>query len=333
MSDKSGDGDEFDQGGTALHPVLDIRIASFLSARRRAGLKSPHALSVREARAAFAAIQANTRLVARARVDDLTVENVRGGRLALRIVRPLEQGSPYPAVVYLHGGCWVMGHASDYDRLLRHLAVHARAALVFVNYTLAPEARHDTQVEQAYAAVEYVSRHERDLDLDASRLTIAGDCTGAGMAAQVALLAKSRRGPDLAFQLLICPTFGSPRDTAVQQGVPGEWLRSSDIRRRMRAARVGSADPTVGVLRVARCSIEELNDLPEALVIVAEHDVARDDGEDYARRLIEAGVPATSTRYVGAIHDFVVLNAIADAPTSRRALEQSVEALRSALYG
>jgi acetyl esterase len=222
-----------------------------------------------------------------------------------------------------------MGDAAAYDRFVRELATGAQAAVVFVDYSLAPEAQYPVQVEQAYAALDSVVRHAETLQLDASRVVVAGDCAGGTLAAAVALMAKARRGPEIAFQLLLYPVLAEPK---VTEEPDVGWLTAEQLRNRIdEAFPKGAARHEITAFPL-NASVLQLNDLPEALVLVAEHDITRDDAEAYARRLTEAGVTVTCTRYIGAIHDFMVLDALADSALARGATAQAIEAAHRALY-
>ncbi|MBR0695642.1 alpha/beta hydrolase fold domain-containing protein [Bradyrhizobium lablabi] len=225
-----------------------------------------------------------------------------------------------------------MGDARTYDRLLRELATGVRAAVVFTEFGLVPELPYFEQLEQAYAALTFMAGNAGQLGLDASRIALAGDCTGAGAATSLALLAKRRRGPELAFQLLLYPVVRPPLGNAGSGAKDRWWFTGDALSKRVNQAfppGMPHQDPIVCPLYATPL---QLNDLPEAMVLVAECDVACEDGEEYARRLREAGVSVICVRYNGAIHDFMLLNVLAESPAARSALSQAIEALRGALY-
>jgi acetyl esterase len=249
----------------------------------------------------------------------------------VRIVRPRDAGGKLPVVIYCHGGGWTYGDAETHDRLIRELAVGANAALVFVAYDLAPQAQYPVAIEQAYAATLYVAEHGDELNVDAMRLAIAGDCVGGTIAAAVTLLARQRRGPKIDLQVLICPVTDARCDTdSYRRFANGPWLTKAAM---VQVWNAWLPDPAMRAEPTAvplRATLEQLANLPDALVIVAESDVTRDEGECYARKLSDAGVRVTSVRYNGTIHDFVVLNALADTPAARGAIAQIVGALGAA---
>jgi acetyl esterase len=237
-----------------------------------------------------------------------------------------------PVVLYFHGGGWISGNKETHDRLVREIANGANVAVVLVDYTLAPHAKHPFQVEQAYAATQYVAEVGEALGLDGSRIAVAGDGAGGNIAAVVALMAKERRGPPIRFQLLFYPVTDDLSDNASYKAFgEGPWLTALTMRYFLQAAYPKELRQTSYAFPL-KASVDQLKGLPETLVIVAECDVLRDEGEAYARKLAKAGVRVTSTRYNGTIHDFVMLNALAHTGPTRAAITQANAALRSALY-
>ena len=268
-----------------------------------------------------------------AEIENKTIPGGPNGEISIQIVKP--QGSDnktLPVVMYFHGGGWVLGGFDTHERLLRELANGADAAIVFVSYTPSPEAKYPIPVEEAYAATKWVAENGQTLNLDSSRLVVAGDSVGGNMATVVALLAQERGGPHITFQLLFYPVTDANFDTtSYLKYQEGYWLTreamkwfwdnylSNDTNRK---------EPTVSPLQA---SIDQLSKLPPALIIVGENDVLRDEGEAYAHKLMQAGVPTTATRYLGTIHDFVMLNTITDTPAPRGAIDQASHTLKEVL--
>jgi len=315
-------------------PSLDAAIERFLRQLAAQGGPPLHALSPEEARAALAGVQTGQGPRFEADSEDCTISAGPTGEIALRIVRPRDHADPLPVVLYFHGGGWVLGDRETHDRLVREIAVGARAAVVFVEYARAPEARYPVAVEQAYAATAWVADNGASIRVDPSRLAVAGDGVGGNLVAAVTLLAKERRGPPIRFQVLFYPVTDADVETAsYEQFARGPWLTRAamewfwDSYAPDRAAR---SAPTVAPLRA---SLDQLRGLPPALVITAEVDVLRDEGEAYAHKLLAAGVPVTAVRYLGAIHDFVLLNPIARSLPTRAAIAQATAALRAAFAG
>ncbi|MGH6680022.1 MAG: alpha/beta hydrolase, partial [Bradyrhizobium sp.] len=212
------------------------------------------------------------------------------------------------------------------------IARGTRAAVIFVEFSRSPEARYPIAIEEAYAATKYVAENGSTLSLDGTRLAVVGDGAGANIAAAVALMAKARRGPKISFQALLYPvidaSFASGSYAAFQNG---PWLTKAAMEWFWDAYLPDETSREAITATPLSAMVDQLRGLPAALVVTAESDVVRDEGEAYARKLSEAGVRTTCTRYIGTIHDFLVLNAIADAPAARGAIEQINAALRNAL--
>jgi len=254
------------------------------------------------------------------------------GSVRLRIVRPEGVSEALPAVVYVHGGGWIFGDVDTHDRMIREIAVGARVALFFVDYERSPEARYPLAIEQVYAVIKYLAEHGEHLAADPARLAIVGDGVGGNMAAAVTLLAKQRRGPKIDVQVLFYPSVASTFDTgSYALFANGPWLTKRAMESFWNAYLPDVAMRVQITAAPLNASIDQLVGLPDALVIVAENDVLRDEGERYARRLARAGVRVTSTRYNDTIHDFVMLNALADTPATRGAIAQTNAFLRSIL--
>ena len=248
------------------------------------------------------------------------------GELPVRIYTP-EGEPPFPIVVFFHGGGWVVGTLDTYDPLCRALAAATPAVVVSVDYRLAPEHRWPAAVEDAYAATEWASRNAAALGGVQHRLAVAGDSAGGNLAAVVALGARDRGGPAIAFQLLVYPALDAAGDTASWREYADGYHLTADGMRWYWDHYLGGADgaaPDASPLRAAF-----VGGLPPALVIGAEYDILRDEGEAYAARLAEAGVDASASRHAGVVHGFVRWRAVTGAAGD--ALQEAATALRSAL--
>lgn len=255
------------------------------------------------------------------------------GSTRIRVIRPAGAIGTLPVVVYVHGGGWVLGDKETHDRLVREIAVGANAVVVFVDYDRSPESRFPVAIEQSYAVTRYVAEHAAEFGADPTRLAIAGDSVGGNMAAVVALLAKERGGPRIAAQVLLYPvTDASMSSASYGEFAEGPWLTAKAMawfwdQYLPDASKRGDihASPL-------RASLDQLRGLPQALVLVDENDVLRDEGEAYADKLAQAGVRVTSLRYNGTIHDFMLLNPIAETPAVRAAVDQTSSYLRTVLH-
>ena len=314
----------------ADQPTLELHTQQFVDGL--AGAPPIYSLSPDQARSVLVQVQSIPVGKPSAKIEDTAFPVGPTGSVPVRIVRPADAVGVLPAVIYIHGGGWILGDRNTHDRLVREIAVGAGAAVVFVDYDRSPEARYPVAIEQAYAATCYLADHSADLRIDPSRLAVAGDSVGGNMAAALTLMARQRRGPKIAFQVLFYPVTDADFDTAsYTRFADGPWLTKRAMEWFWDAYLPDAAARKQPTATPLNASLDELAGLPEALVVVDENDVLRDEGEAYARRLSDAGVRATSTRYNGTIHDFVMLNALADTPATRGAIAQAVAALRGAL--
>jgi acetyl esterase/lipase len=290
-------------------------------------------LGPEKGRAAVREVQAGDVPRPAAGIEELTVAGGPGGEVSLRIVRPAGLTGTLPVVLYIHGAGWVFGDADTHDRLVRELATRAGAAAVFVNYTRSPEARYPVAVEECYAALRWIAAEGRDKDLDPYRVAIAGDSVGGNMAAAVTLLAKQRGGPALAGQLLYYPVTDASFDTdSYRQFATGYWLRRESMKWFWDQYTTSAADREQSTCSPLRATVQELAGLPRALVVVAEADVLRDEGEAYAARLRSAGVDVTAVRYQGIIHDFVLVDFLRDTNAAKAATAQGGAFLHEVLH-
>jgi acetyl esterase len=267
-----------------------------------------------------------------ATVEDSTFPVGPTGSVRIRIVRPQPANGLLPVVFHLHGGGWILGDRYTHDRMTRELAVGAQAAVVFVDYDRSPEVRYPIAIEQAYSSMLYTVEHAQSLRVDASRMAIVGDSAGGNMAAALTLMAKARRGPRLTLQVLFYPVTDANFETdSYNKFSRGPWLTKEAMQWFWDAYlpdQSARQQPLATPLK-----IEQMRRLPEAFVAVDENDVLRDEGEAYARKLMQAGVRVTSVRYNGTIHDFVMLNAISETPAARSAIAHASAAFRAAFYG
>jgi acetyl esterase len=262
-------------------------------------------------------------------IEDLMIADGPSAQVALRILRPENTHTPLPVIVHIHGAGWVFGSTQTHDRLVRELAVGAGAAVVFPVYRLCPEVRYPTALEECYMVARWVARRGQEHGLDAQRLAVAGDSVGGNMAAAVTLLSRERGGPDIRLQLLFYPVTDASFDTAsYHQFAEGYHLRRDAMMwcwdqytRHPSERKEITASPL-------RASVEQLQGLPPALIITAEADVLRDEGEAYANKLRAAGVRVTAVRFQGTIHDFVMLNALAQSTAARGAIALATAWLR-----
>jgi acetyl esterase len=252
-----------------------------------------------------------------------------GQTVKLYIMKP-ERVSEKPGVLlFIHGGVWIVGNFENHQSLLRDLVVGSGQVGVFVEYTPLPKAEFPTQLDECYAALKWVAGHAGELGADGSRIAVAGNSVGGNMAAALSLMSKDRTGPRISYQVLFIPATDASVDTdSYHEYGTGRFLARAfmkygwdlyvpDVKARN--------NPYVSPLRAG---VDELKGLPPALVITAENDPLRDEGEAYARKLKDAGVDVDAVRYNGTIHDFVLLNALRHVPSTEAAIEQATEGVR-----
>jgi len=264
--------------------------------------------------------------------EDRTLHVDFRGDIRIRIVRPQESVSQkLPVAMYFHGGGWILGSTDTHDRIMRDLAHGAQCALFFVDYDRSPEVQYPVAIEQAYEATKCVFQNAKELNVDPKRIALIGDGVGGNMATVVSILAKKRKGPKIAKQILFYPVTDSNFLAAsYDQFAEGYFLTREtmkwywdnylpDLRAR--------AETTAAPLRA---TLDELSGVAPALITTNEYDVVRDEGEAYARKLAIAGVPVTAVRMLGMIHDNLILGDIADSPGARAATELAIAHLRAA---
>lgn len=318
--------------GHPAKPILDYLNQALINRLAADGGPPIYTLTPEEARSVLLRAQSCSVRKPDAEVKDWTV-NSGPYALRLRTFRPHAAIDRGPVIIYFHGAGWVMGDSTTHDRLVRELAVGANAMLVFVDYDRAPEHRYPIAIEEAYVATCYVSGHAAEFGVDAATLAVAGDSAGGNMATVVALLSKQRSGPAIAGQLLFYPVTNADFETgSYKQFADGPWLTRAAMQwfwDQYLPDHSLRKNPTASPLLA---SPEQLAGLPPALIITVENDVLRDEGEAYGRKLIEAGVEVVTTRYNGTIHDFVMLNALAQAAPTRAAIAQAVGFLNSMVH-
>ncbi|MTI29643.1 alpha/beta hydrolase [Xanthovirga aplysinae] len=307
---------------------LEPKVREFLRHVATLGWSSVHELPEAEARQLFTDLQASGEEGLPAEIEDKQIRSEER-EISIRVIKPLKSKGLLPVVMFFHGGGWIMGNALTHDRLLRKIANGAGVAVVFVNYSLSPEVHFPVANEEAYAATKWISTHGESLGLNPRKIAVAGDSAGGNMATVVTMMAKERKGPKISFQLLFCPVTDASCDTPSYHRFAFGYLSNIEDSIRMWDAYVPDKKlrslPLVSPLRASK---EQLQNLPPALIITAECDILRDEGEAYAKKLNEAEVIVTATRYLGTIHSFMLFKPIANTQSSQAAIAQSINALK-----
>ncbi|WP_406439773.1 alpha/beta hydrolase [Streptomyces sp. NBC_01613] len=317
-------------GTTAPRPVLEPAAQAFAEATAN----PPYLFDLGPAEGRKTVDEVQSGDIAKPAVDEewITVPGGPTGSVRARVVRPAGATGTLPVIVYIHGAGWVFGNAHTHDRLVRELAVGTGAAVVFPEYDLSPEARYPVAIEQNYAVAKWVVEHGASKDLDGSRIAAAGDSVGGNMTAALTLMAKQRGDVPLVAQVLFYPVTDAAFDTgSYHQFAEGYFLRRDAMQWFWDQYTTDEAERAQITASPLRATTEQLTGLPPALVVTGEADVLRDEGEAYANKLREAGVPVTAVRYQGIIHDFVMLDALRGTHAAEAAISQAIATLRAAL--
>ena len=300
---------------------------AFLEALAKGGGQPMETLAPADARQVLVGAQSGAKLPA-ADVSEKTII-VDGKPLKLNIVRPAGAKGVLPAFIFVHGGGWILGDFPTHERFVRDLVTDSGAVAVFVNYTPSPEARYPVAINEIYAATKWVAENGAQINVDGKRLAITGNSVGGSMATVVALMAKAKGGPALRAQVLFWPvTNANFENTSYDQYANDHFLTKNMMKWFWDAYTTDPKQRQEIYASPLLATTEQLKGLPPTLVQTAEKDVLRDEGEAYARKLDAAGVNVVATRYNGMIHDFGLLNVLADLPATRAALHQASEELK-----
>jgi acetyl esterase len=311
---------------TTLEPTTKTFIDSL------AGVPPLYTLSAAAAHQVLTDLQSKPVPLRPADIEDAVWPVGPTGSTRVRIVRPKGATEVLPVLLYCHGGGWVLGDTITHDRLVRELAEGIHATVIFPDYINSPQAKYPTQNEQSYATMVYAVEHAKELRIDPSRLAIAGDSVGGNMSAAITLMAKARRGPKINYQVLLYPLvdYLSSRPS-YKKFADGPWLITKTMKWMFDLQGLDGTEKDITAYPL-RASVEQLRGLPDALIIT-DDDILQDEGEEYAAKLGLAGVRVTAVRYNGTIHDFAMLNPLAETPAARGAINQTIAALRSVMHG
>lgn len=255
------------------------------------------------------------------------------GTIGVRVLRPSHVAGPLPAVVYLHGDGWAAGDSRSHARIVSRLAVGTPAVLIVPEFAPSPAARHPVALEQTYAAVRWIHEAGARHGVDPRRVAVAGDSTGATLGIGLVLLSLRRNEFRFAQLVAVTPVIDPALDTPSAEEFAEGYLLHRDHLLAHWDGYLGDGDRTDPTISALHASAADLAKFPPTLVITAEADVARDEGEAFAARLRQEGVTTTAVRYEGTIHGFPVLDALARSSAARAATAQAVAALATALHG
>lgn len=255
-----------------------------------------------------------------------------GEEVRIHITKPQGAKQNAPVFVFIHGGGWVLGDYPTHRRLVRDLVVSSGAVAVFPDYDPSPESQYPVAINQVYATLKWVAANGDEIGVNGKNLAVVGNSVGGNMTASVVLMAKEKNGPSIKLQVMLWPVTdanfdtGSYRELGEQRFLTrnmmiwfwDNYLPNKNARREIYASPL-------------QATLDQLKGLPPTLIQTAENDVLRDEGEAYARKLDEAGVSVTLTRYQGLIHDYGLLNPLAEIPAVKTALLQAGAVIKEVL--
>ncbi|MCD7897071.1 MAG: alpha/beta hydrolase [Planctomycetaceae bacterium] len=315
---------------TQEKPKLFAETQDYVDESEAKGAPPVNMLSPETVRENFVQSQTST-VVPMPEVDmkDIELEAGPTGTVPVRIVRPKGSTGNLPAVLYLHGGGWVTGGRETHDRLIREIAHEGGVAVVFPDYGLAPEHPYPVALEQCYAVFEEMCRSADEFGINTDGFILMGDSAGGNLATVIAMLAHERGGPRALAQILFYPVV----DTQMNTDSYSAFSDGPLLTKKAMAWYFDNYIPDKNRREERNVSPlyardEDLEALPPTLIITAENDPLRDEGEDYARRLDELGVDVACFRLIGAVHDFAVLNSLANTASTRIAITLAVETMK-----
>jgi acetyl esterase len=261
-------------------------------------------------------------------VEDKMIE----GEIRLKVVRPSAEKKITPALLFIHGGGWVLGSFKTHEHLCKTLSHLTQSTLIFVDYPLSPEARFPAALEQAVRTLKYLSEKPQEFNIDPSRLAIVGDSVGGNMSIAATLLNKERNGPKIKAEVLFYPVTSSDMNTAsYEQFADGPWLTRASMEYFWAAYEKDPEARRSYLLSPLNATEEQLKDFPPTLLITDENDVLRDEGEEFARKLTKAGVDVQGVRMLSTVHDFAMLNPLASTPAALTAIKMAAGFLKTLL--
>lgn len=257
-------------------------------------------------------------------IEDTIFTTEKFGEVPVRFIRPEGSSEKLPVIFYIHGAGWVFGSAKTHDKLVRELAVRTHSVVVFPEYTLSPEAKYPTAIEQNYDVLQQLKDISHEKNLDIHKLTVAGDSVGGNMATVMTIMTKQRNGLPINQQLLYYPVTNAEFDTeSYHQFAENYFLAKEGMQWFWDQYTTDANERDEITASPLKASVEELKGLPSAMILNAEADVLRDEGEAYANKLRETGVEVTHMRFQGIIHDFVMVNSMDQTNATRAAMDIS----------
>ncbi len=316
----------------ATDPHLDAGTKAFLKVLNAPGGQPLESLSPEEARKVLIGAQASVKVDVSGIDETEKTITQDGYTVKLNIVRPQGVKGKLPVFIFIHGGGWVLGDYPTHKRFVRDLVVETGFASVFVNYSPSPEAKYPQAVNEIYAATKWVSEHGDEINVDGKNLAVVGNSVGGNMTAVTALKAIENNGPKIKALVLFWPIVDSDFDTETYRLYGKDHFLTNSMMKWMYDLYAPDLNKRNEIYSTPlKATLEQLKDFPPTLIQVAENDVLRDEGEAFGRKLEQAGVTVTTVRYNGMIHDFGLLNALANLPTTKSMITHASAELKKYL--
>jgi acetyl esterase len=310
---------------------LTVEVRHFLDTVNIDGV-AIETLPIEEAQQALVKTQASVKVDLSGVEVTEKIINSDGYRIILNVIRPVGVKERLPVFVFMHGGGWVLGDFPTHQRLVRDLVILSGMACVFVNYARTPETQYPKAVNQNYAATKWVAEHGDYINVDGRRLAVIGNSVGGNMAAVTSLIAKEKKGPKIKLQILMWPVVDANFETESYKQYGEQRFLTTSMMKWMFDLYLPDLSKREDIhVSPLNATVEQLKGLPPTLIQVAENDILRDSAEAFGRKLNDAGVPVTTVRYNGVIHDFGLLNGLATLPQTRSALLQAAAELKKYL--
>ncbi|MFT3822785.1 MAG: alpha/beta hydrolase [Chitinophagaceae bacterium] len=315
----------------ATDPAIEVQTKVFLKALNTSGGKPMETMQPADARKVLEGAQISVKAdVSGVEISEKTITQD-GVTVKLFITRPAGVTGVLPAFMFFHGGGWVIGDFPTHQRFIRDLVVYSGAVAVHAEYSRAPEAKYPVAVNECYAATKWVAEHGKEINVDGSRLAVVGNSAGGNLAAATALMCKDKKGPALKYQVLFWPVTDANFETVSYNQYATDRFLTRNMMKWFWNNYIPENQRNEIYASPLRATTEQLKGLPPTLVQTAENDVLRDEGEAYGRKLNEAGVPVSAVRYLGMIHDYGLLNPLAELPEVQSALFYAASELKKAL--
>ena len=315
----------------SVDPHLSPAVKAFLTPLNAPGPPA-ESLSEQDARNLLINLQASVKVDLSGIDESEKTITQDGYTIKLTIVRPKGNKNKLPLFIFTHGGGWVLGDYPTHKRLVRDLVVASEHVAVFVHYTLSPEAHYPQAINEIYAAAKWVSVHGNDINVDGKNMAAVGNSAGGNMTTALCLMAKDKGGPGIKLQILMWPaTDASFTQDSYEEYGQQRFLTTPLMKWSWDRYTMDTTQRKEKYASPLQASPEELKDLPPALIQVAENDILRDEGEAYGRKLEQAGVKVISVRYNGMIHDFGMLNGLAETAQVKGLIELAAAELKKHL--